>query len=58
MISECKDKEYILIGHSLCARIIFNCLNFMNYSGFKTNISEVHLLGGVKILLGKMQVRR
>ncbi|MDT0691581.1 DUF726 domain-containing protein [Salegentibacter sp. F188] len=42
----CPDKEFILIGHSLGARVIFNCLEHIKRSGEETCIKEVHLLGG------------
>lgn len=42
----CPNKEFILIGHSLGARVIFNCLEHMKRSRKETCIKEVHLLGG------------
>lgn len=42
----CPGKEFILIGHSLGARVIFNCLEHIKRSGKETCIKEVHLLGG------------
>lgn len=45
-ILACPDKEFILIGHSLGARVIFNCLEHIKGSKKETPIKEVHLLGG------------
>lgn len=45
-IIACDHKEFILIGHSLGARVIFNCLEHIKNSNKETNITEVHLLGG------------
>lgn len=39
------DKEYILIGHSLGARVIYSCLASLKTKD-KTFIKDVHLLGG------------
>ncbi|WP_366182957.1 DUF726 domain-containing protein [Flavobacterium ovatum] len=46
VLSACNKKEFILVGHSLGARIIYNCLNHINKKELKSNISEIHLLGG------------
>jgi predicted alpha/beta hydrolase family esterase len=46
VLSSCQKKEFILIGHSLGARVIFNCLNYLYENQFASNIFEVHLLGG------------
>lgn len=41
------DRDYILIGHSLGARVIYSCLsNLLENKERKCNIKEVHLLGG------------
>jgi hypothetical protein len=45
-ILKSRNKEYILIGHSLGARVIYNCLKQIGSNGEETNIKEVHLLGG------------
>lgn len=45
-IMACKHKEFILVGHSLGARVIHNCLEHISNQDFETNIKEVHLLGG------------
>ena len=39
------DKEYILIGHSLGARVIYSCLSALKKKDEKF-IKDVHLLGG------------
>ncbi|MEV9615369.1 DUF726 domain-containing protein [Aliarcobacter butzleri] len=39
------DKEYILIGHSLGARVIYSCLDSLKTKD-KYFIKDVHLLGG------------
>jgi len=39
------DKEYILIGHSLGARVIYSCLAALNTKD-ECYIKDVHLLGG------------
>jgi len=39
------DKKYILIGHSLGARVIYSCLASLNTKD-KKYIKDVHLLGG------------
>lgn len=41
-----KQQEFILIGHSLGARLIFNCLTYSHENNLETNIHEIHLLGG------------
>lgn len=46
VISSCQKKEFILVGHSLGARVIFNCLNHLYENQLNSNIFEVHLLGG------------
>ncbi len=45
VLSKCEIDEYILIGHSLGSRVIFNCLNELK-SNEKKIIKDVHLLGG------------
>src|SRR5690606_2200420 len=45
-VMACPHKEFILIGHSLGARVIYNCLEHIKASNVETNIKEVHLLGG------------
>lgn len=45
-IMACDHKEFILLGHSLGARVIYNCLEHIGKSNVETNIKEVHLLGG------------
>ncbi|MFV8366207.1 DUF726 domain-containing protein [Flavobacterium sp. XS1P27] len=42
----CKKKDFILVGHSLGARVIFNCLTYLSEKSLSSNIIEVHLLGG------------
>ena len=46
VLSACQNKEFILIGHSLGARVIYNCLSHLNENQLNSNIFEVHLLGG------------
>lgn len=46
VLNACKKKDFILIGHSLGARVIFNCLTYLSEKGLNSNIFEVHLLGG------------
>lgn len=46
VLNGCKEKDFILVGHSLGARVIFNCLSYLNERGLYSNIHEVHLLGG------------
>lgn len=41
-----QEKEFILVGHSLGARVIHNCLEFISKEKIGTSIKEVHLLGG------------
>lgn len=38
--------EYILVGHSLGARVIYSCLAYLKKNGKKCTIRDVHLLGG------------
>lgn len=45
-IMACEHREFILIGHSLGARVIYNCLEHLKTKNFETNITEAHLLGG------------
>jgi len=45
VLSKCEIDEYILIGHSLGSRVIFNCLNDLK-ANEKKIIKDVHLLGG------------
>ena len=46
IMSACGHKEFILIGHSLGARVIHNCLEHISKKGITTNIKDVYLLGG------------
>lgn len=46
VLHSCENKEFILIGHSLGARIIFNCLKHSHIKKLNPNIIEIHLLGG------------
>jgi len=46
VLSACPHKEFILVGHSLGARIIYNCLDYLHNNNVITNINEVHMLGG------------
>lgn len=46
VLNSCQKKEFILIGHSLGARVIFNCLTHLQENHLNSNIFEVHLLGG------------
>ncbi|MGQ1909155.1 DUF726 domain-containing protein [Marinifilum sp. RC60d5] len=45
VLLKCEIDEYILIGHSLGSRVIFNCLNDLK-TNEKKIIKDVHLLGG------------
>lgn len=45
-IMACQHKEFILVGHSLGARVIHNCLEHIAVSKVETNVKEAHLLGG------------
>lgn len=40
------DKKYILIGHSLGAKIIFTCMEKLSEANRKDAIESVHFLGG------------
>lgn len=46
ILSACQKKEFVLIGHSLGARVIYNCLNHLYEKKLTSNIIEIHLLGG------------
>lgn len=46
VLNSCKKKEFILVGHSLGARIIYNCMKYGIEKNLKMNIVELHLLGG------------
>ncbi|WP_169628304.1 DUF726 domain-containing protein [Flavobacterium frigidarium] len=46
VLNACKNKDFILVGHSLGARVIFNCLSYLSEKGLHSNIFEIHLLGG------------
>jgi hypothetical protein len=46
VLNACNKKEFILIGHSLGARVIHNCLNHIHEKESHSNIHEIHLLGG------------
>jgi hypothetical protein len=45
VLSNCEIEEFILIGHSLGSRVIFNCLDNLKMNESKI-INDVHLLGG------------
>jgi hypothetical protein len=45
VLLNCEIDEYILIGHSLGSRVIYNCLDNLKTSEKKI-INDVHLLGG------------
>lgn len=45
VLFNCEIDEFILIGHSLGGRVIFNCLNNLKLNNKKI-IQDVHLLGG------------
>jgi hypothetical protein len=45
VLLNCEIDEYILIGHSLGSRVIFNCLYNLKVNEKKI-INDVHLLGG------------
>jgi hypothetical protein len=42
----CDIKSFILVGHSLGARVIHNCLEEITTRELNANIQEIHLLGG------------
>ncbi|MFH6970886.1 DUF726 domain-containing protein [Flavobacterium petrolei] len=46
VLNACEKKDFILVGHSLGARVIFNCLSYLNQNTLYSNIIEIHLLGG------------
>jgi hypothetical protein len=46
VLSACEKKDFILVGHSLGARVIYNCLEHLDEKKLNTNIVEVHFLGG------------
>jgi len=45
ILKRCNQQDFILIGHSLGARVIYNCLSTLATTKNK-NIHSVHLLGG------------
>lgn len=46
VLNACIHKNFILVGHSLGSRVIYNCLTYLIERGLDSNIQEVHLLGG------------
>lgn len=46
ILHACDKKEFVLIGHSLGARIIYNCLKYSIENNMNSNVVEIHLLGG------------
>lgn len=46
VLNACQKKEFILIGHSLGARVIYNCLKHIDENELNSNVFEVNLLGG------------
>lgn len=46
VLNACQKKEFILIGHSLGARVKYNCLKHIDENEFISNVFEVNLLVG------------
>jgi len=46
VLDACPRKNFILLGHSLGARIIYNCLEELNDLNSEKKILEAHLFGG------------
>lgn len=46
ILTACGHKEFILVGHSLGARVIHNCLEHITSKNIESNINDVFLLGG------------
>lgn len=42
----CDNKQFILVGHSLGARVIHNCLEYISEQKGMSNVIDIHLLGG------------